>query len=336
MKTNRQVTLASRPPGFPQESNFRIVEAPLPDPGEGEVVLRTIYLSVDPYMRGRMKEGPSYAPPVEIGGVMVGGAVSRVEESRYPRLSAGDLVTGNTGWQEYSVTAGKELRKVDPALAPLSTALGVLGMPGLTAYFGLLDICSPKAGETVVVSGAAGAVGSIAGQIAKLQGCRVVGTCGSDGKVEHVVRDLGFDAAFNYKTVSDYSAKLKDLCPDGIDCYFDNVGGAITDAVIRNINVHARISICGQISQYNLEEPEMGPRMLFQFIVKQAKLEGFLVFRYAERYREGLVQLAAWLKEGRLQYRENIVDGLENAPKAFIEMLRGANTGKELVRVSRH
>jgi NADPH:quinone reductase len=334
MKTNRQVTLASRPAGFPQESNFRIVEAPLPTPGEGEVVLRTVYLSVDPYMRGRMKDAPSYAPHVEIGGVMVGGAVSCVEESRYPRLSPGDFVTGNTGWQEYSVSAGKELRKIDPALAPVSTAIGVLGMPGLTAYFGLLDICSPKAGETVVVSGAAGAVGSIAGQIAKIQGCRVVGTCGSDSKVEHVLRDLGFDAAFNYKTAGDYSAKLKELCPDGIDCYFDNVGGALTDAVIRNINVHARISLCGQISQYNLEEPETGPRLLFQFIVKQAKLEGFLVFHYAERYREGLVQLAAWLKEGKLHYRENIVDGLENAPRAFIEMLRGANTGKQLVRVS--
>jgi NADPH-dependent curcumin reductase CurA len=271
---------------------------------------------------------------VEIGGVMVGGTVCRVIESNDAGLAPGDYVAGYTGWQRYATAPAKELRKLDPSAAPLSTALGVLGMPGLTAYFGMTDICRPKAGETVVVSGAAGAVGSIAGQIAKIQGGRVIGTCGSDEKAAHVTGDLGFDAAINYKTTPDYAAKLRELCPEGIDCYFDNVGGEMTDAVIRNLRTHARVALCGQISQYNLEQPETGPRLLFQFVVKQAKLEGFLVFQYSDRYAEGLRKLGEWLKQGRLKYRESIVDGLENAPRAFIEMLRGANTGKQLVRVS--
>ncbi len=265
---------------------------------------------------------------------MTGGAVASVLESEDPGFLAGETVEGMLGWQEYAVAAGRELRKIDPAAAPISTALGVLGMPGLTAYFGLLDICDPQPGETVVVSGAAGAVGMVAGQIAKIRGCRVVGVAGSDAKTAWLLDELGFDAAFNYKTVADCHGMLRKLCPAGIDVYFDNVGGAITDAVLRLINVKARISVCGQISQYNLEEPEMGPRWLGRLVVKQAKVQGFLVSGYATRFPEGLDQLARWLKQGKLKYREDVAQGIEAAPQAFIGMLQGKNEGKQLVQLS--
>ncbi|MGH9719806.1 MAG: NADP-dependent oxidoreductase [Bryobacteraceae bacterium] len=330
---NQQIVLAARPAGFPKESDFRLVELPMPSPGEGEVLVRVKILSVDPYMRGRMNEARSYAEPVAIGAVMVGQGVGEVVQSRHPDFKTGDTVVGWFGWQQYAVAPASELRKLDPATAPPSTALGVLGMPGLTAYFGMTDICGPKPGETAVISGAAGAVGSIAGQIAKIRGCRAVGIAGSDEKVSHIVNDFCFDAAFNYKTTTDYSAKVKELCPKGVDVYFDNAGGAITDAVMQRLNPLARIAICGQISQYNLEQPEVGPRPFTTLLVRQAKAQGFLVFQFAARYREGLTQLGAWLKEGRLKYREQFADGIENAPKAFIEMLRGANAGKQLVRI---
>ncbi|MBK5292438.1 MAG: NADP-dependent oxidoreductase [Acidobacteriia bacterium] len=333
-EVNRQILLAARPSGFPSASDFQMVSSPVPDPGEEQVLVQVIYLSVDPYMRGRMSEAKSYAAPVNIGDVMTGGGVSRVIKSRHPRFAEGDIVEGITGWQEYAVLNGRGLRKIDPSFAPLSSALGVLGMPGLTAYFGLLDICKPKAGETVVVSGAAGAVGSLAGQIAKIQGCRAVGIAGTDDKVAWLTGELGFDAAFNYKTVSSYRSKLAELCPQGIDCYFDNVGGSITDAVMALINQSARIAICGQISQYNLDKPEMGPRLLGQLIVKRARIEGFLVMDYAARFKEGLTQMAAWLREGKLIYREQFTEGIESAPQAFLGLLQGANTGKQLVRVS--
>jgi NADPH-dependent curcumin reductase CurA len=297
------------------------------------VLLRTLYVSVDPYMRGRISGVRSYARPVEIGEVMGGGAVARVVASRHAGFSEGDVVEGMLGWQDYALSDGAGLRRVDPALAPISTALGVLGMPGMTAYFGLLEIGRPKAGETVLVSGAAGAVGSLVGQIAKLQGCRAVGIAGSDDKVAWL-RKLGFDAAFNYKTTPDQHAQIKEACPQGVDVYFDNVGGAITDAALRLINTGARIAICGQISQYNLAQPELGPRPFGQLLVKQARAEGFLVFQFAQRYPEGLRAMAAWLTAGKIQYVETIVDGLENAPRAFIGMLRGENTGKQLVRVA--
>jgi NADPH-dependent curcumin reductase CurA len=331
---NQQITLAARPLGFPKESDFKLVESALPTPGPGEILVRALYLSVDPYMRGRMSSAKSYAPSVELGGVMGGGVVGQVVESRHPQFAPGEIVQGDFGWQQYAVSDGKGVRKIDPKLAPISTALGILGMPGLTAYFGLREIGKPQPGETVVVSGAAGAVGSLVGQIAKIMGCHVLGIAGTDEKVRHVVEELGFDSAFNYESTGNYYRKLLDLCPKGIDVYFDNVGGAITDVVVRLINVRARLVICGQISQYNLERPERGPRWLGILLAKQAKAEGFLVFQFADRFQEGLRQMAQWLQEGKLKYRENIVEGIENAPRAFIGMLKGENIGKQLVKVA--
>jgi NADPH:quinone reductase len=285
-------------------------------------------------VRGRMSETDSSARPVAIGEVMTGRAVAFVMESEDPYFRAGDAVEGKLGWQEYAVAQGHELRRIDPSLAPISTALGVLGMPGLTALFGLLDICDPQPGETVVVSGAAGAVGMLAGQIAKIKGCRVVGAAGSEAKISWLLDELGFDAAFNYKTALDFHGKLAELCPDGIDVYFDNVGGAMTDAVVGRINARARISVCGQISQDNLEKPEAGPRWLGQLIVKQAKVQGFLVSGYAERFPAGLEQLARWLRQGKLKYREDVAQGIAATPQAFIGMLQGKNQGKQLVQLS--
>ena len=332
MPTNRQFLLAARPDGLPKESDFRLVEAPIPPLSDGEVLLQSVYLSVDPYMRGRITGVKTYAEPVHVGDLMVGGVVGKVVESRHADYSAGDYAVGYWGWQEFAVSPARALQKLDPNLLPVSTALSVLGMPGMTAYFGFLDLCQPKTGETVVVSGAAGAVGSLVGQIAKLKGCTVIGIAGGDDKVKHLIDDLGFDAAFNYKTVSDYTAKLKELCPRGVDCYFDNVGGKITDAVFNVLNPFARISICGQISQYNLQAPEMGPRNLSQILIKQARVEGFIVMRFVDRFAEGQRQMAQWVKEGKVKYREDIMDGFENMPRAFIAMLQGHNTGKMLVR----
>lgn len=332
---NRRITLAARPSGYPKEGDFKLIESPVEDLRDGEVLVRTLYLSVDPYMRGRMNDVKSYAEPVKIGEVMGGGVVGKVAESRNPLFKEGDIVEALLGWQDYARTDGKGLRKIDPALAPISTALGVLGMPGLTAYFGLLDICHPQPGETVVVSGAAGAVGMLVGQIAKIKGCRVVGIAGSDEKINYLMDELGLDAAFNYKTTADYFERLKALCPRGIDVYFDNVGGEITDAVFRLINTKARISICGQISQYNVEKPELGPRLLLaMLLIRQARAEGFLVFQFADRYPEGIRQMAEWIRAGKLKYKEDIVDGLENTPRAFIGMLKGDNLGKRLVKVA--
>ncbi len=333
--TNKQIVLAARPVGFPKDSDFKLIESPIPNAGDGQILVQSIFVSVDPYMRGRMNDVKSYAPPVAIGGVMGGGAVGKVIQSNNPAFNEGDIVEGMFAWQEYAVSNGQGVRKIDPSLAPISTALGILGMPGLTAYFGLLEIGKPRPGETVVVSGAAGAVGSIVGQIAKIQGCRAVGIAGADDKVAYLTGELGFDAAFNYKTVDDYYAKLKELCPNGIDVYFDNVGGAITDAVFGLLNTKARISICGQISQYNLEKPEIGPRLILtSLLVKQARAEGFLVFQFADRYPEALGQMAQWLNAGNLKYAEDIEEGIENTPRAFMAMLKGRNTGKQLVKVA--
>ncbi len=332
---NRQITLAARPIGYPKESDFKLVETPIPTPENGQVLVKTIYLSVDPYMRGRMNQRRSYAPNVQIDEVMVGGVIAQIVESKHTDFQVGDIVNASIGWQEYGVAQGEGLRKIDPSIAPISTGAGILGMPGLTAYFGLLEVGKLQDGETVFVSGAAGAVGSVVGQIAKIKGCRVVGSAGSDEKIAYIVDKLGFDTAFNYKNVTDYPAKLAELYPNGIDVYFDNVGGRITDAVFPNLRVKGRVVICGQISQYNLENPETGPRFLWHLITQRARIEGFLVSDFADRHAEALVQMAEWLKQGKLKYRETIAEGgIENAPAAFISMLKGGNIGKQLVKIA--
>jgi NADPH-dependent curcumin reductase CurA len=333
MSVTRQIKLAAKPVGMPKESDFRIDEAPMPEPADGQVLVKTTYLSVDPYMRGRITGVKTYADPVLPGDLMVGGVTGEVVKSKFAGLQPGDSVVGYWGWQDHAAVAGAGVQKLNPQMGPVSTALGILGMPGMTAYFGFLEICLPKAGETVVVSGAAGAVGSAVGQIAKIKGCRVIGTAGGDDKIDYITKELGFDGGFNYKTTTDYYGKLKELCPNGIDCYFDNVGGAISDAVFVLMNTFGRASICGQISQYNLEKPEPGPRILGLLLVKQLKVEGFIVSRWGARFAEGAQQMAQWLKEGKLKYNEEIVQGFDNTPKAFIEMLGGKNLGKMLVKV---
>jgi NADPH-dependent curcumin reductase CurA len=329
---NRQWLLANRPAGEPGESDFEMVESPVPEPGDGEFVGRALYLSVDPYMRGRMRDVKSYAPPAALGAVMVGGTVSQVIASKNPAFAEGEIVQGNFGWQEYAVSNGSDVRTVDAALAPVSTALGVLGMPGMTAYFGLLEVGQPVAGETVVISAAAGAVGSVVGQIARIKGCRAVGIAGGAEKCAYLTDELGFDAAVNYKAVPDLSNALAEACPDGIDVYFDNVGGVTLDTVLSLINLHARIAICGMISEYNLTAPELAPRPTRALLVNRARMQGLLVHDWADSRAEGIAQMAAWISEGKLLYREDVIEGIENMPKAFLRLLRGENFGKQLVK----
>jgi NADPH:quinone reductase len=331
---NKQILLASRPSGMPDVNNFRIVNAEVPQPKDGQVLVRNRYLSVDPYMRGRMSDRKSYVPPFGLNEVITGGAVGDVVESHSPAFQVGDTVTGMLGWELYSVANANGLRKIDSALAPVTTALGVLGMPGLTAYFGLLDICSPKQGETVVVSGAAGAVGMTVCQIAKIKGCRVVGIAGSDEKNKYLRDELQVDQTINYKSAGNMVQVLKDAAPASIDIYFDNVGGEISDAVMPLINKGARIAICGQISMYNLEKPEMGPRVQPFLLVKSALMKGFIVTDYTARFSEGVTQLAKWLAEGKLKYSDHIVEGFENTPSAFLGLFSGDNLGKQLVKIA--
>lgn len=331
---NKKITLAARPRGFPKESDFELVETPIPQPGRDEFLIKSQYMSVDPYMRGRMNEGATYAKGVDIGEVMVGGAVGRVIESNHADFAVGDIVNVGIGWQTHGISDGTGARKVDRSLAPISTSLGVLGMPGLTAYFGFLHVTEPVAGETVVVSAASGAVGSVVGQIARIKGCRVIGIAGSDEKISYLLDDLKFDGAFNYKTTDDYGAALSQLCPDGVDIYFDNVGGPITDAVFSLFNVKARIAVCGQIDQYNATEPPVGPRLLWHCIVKRLRIQGLLVFDWADEYDQALAEMAQWVTSGQITYREDIVEGIENAPEAFMGLLRGDHIGKRLVKLS--
>jgi len=331
---SRQIVLAQIPEGMPKESDFSLMEVELPPVGAGQVLVRGLYLSVDPYIRSRLGRSSAYGKGLQPGDVILGCVVGQVLESGDPRLAAGDFVEGMLGWQEYAVAAAKTLRKIDPNVAPISTALYVLGMPGLTAYFGLLDICRPQAGETVVVSAAAGGVGSLVGQIAKIKRCRVIGVAGSDEKIRYLTEELGYDGGFNYKDSSDYYASLRDLCPNGIDIYYDNVGGEITDAAVRVLNTRARIGVCGQIALYNLETPPVGPRWLGQLALKQARAEGFQVPQFSERYEEGYRQLTTWLRQQRIHYREDVVEGLESAPAAFIGMMHGRNIGKQLVKLA--
>ncbi len=330
---NRQITLAARPEGFPKDSDFALVESEIPKPGPGEVLVHSQWLSLDPYMRGRMSEARSYAKPTEIGEPMTGQAAGEVVESNDPRFAPGDTVVGQLGWQDYAVARGGTLRKVDPALAPPQTALHVLGATGLTAYFGLYDVGEPKPGDAVVVSAASGAVGQVVGQLAKIAGCGpVVGLAGSAEKVADLTELYGYDVGIDYKQ-DDVNARLKEACPNGVDIYFDNVGGAISETVFRRLALNARVPICGQISQYNLTEPELVPRSLGFLIVFRARLEGFLVSDYVHRFPEGLQRLGGWLADGKLRYREDVTEGLENAPAAFMGMLRGENRGKTLVKL---
>jgi NADPH-dependent curcumin reductase CurA len=330
---NRRVTLAARLVGAPQESDFALDEASVPEPGAGEVLVRNLYVSVDPYQRGRMSEARSYAKPLELGDVVTSQSAGEVVESNDPRFAPGDKVVGQLGWQEYAVARGGSLRPVDPAVAPLSAYLHVLGATGFTAYFGLLDVGRPRPGDTVVVSAAAGAVGQIAGQLAKLAGCRTVGIAGGPEKADDLRSLFGYDAAIDYKN-EDVAARLREACPDGVDVYFDNVGGEISAAVHRRLAIGGRIVICGQVSQYNAEGPiERGfdPRVL---IVFRARMEGFLISDYAHRFAEADQRLTRWISDGTLRYREDVTEGLENAPKAFIGMLQGENRGKALVKVN--
>ena len=332
-KSYRRIVLARRPPGEPQESDFRIEEVAMPEPGPREVLVRVIYLSLDPYMRGRMRDVASYAPPVGIGEVMTGGTVGEVVKSNHPDFKVGDIVEDRLGWQEYAIGGGPNLRKIDPAIAPISTANGILGMPGMTAYFGLFEVGQPKAGETVVVSAASGAVGQVVGQLAKIAGCRAVGIAGGPAKCEYVTRELGFDACVDYKGSKDLDAALREACPGGIDVYFDNVGGTVSDAVFRNLNFWARVALCGSISQYNATTPEMGPRLLGLFVGRRVSMRGFIVTDFAQRTAPALARMGEWIRNGRLKYREDIVTGLEKTPRAFIGLLRGENFGKLQVKL---
>jgi len=332
--TNREWLLAERPTGEPDADSFELRETDVPAPAPGELLVRTRFLSVDPYMRGRMRDAESYAEPWDVGDALRGGVVGEVVESESDAYEAGDLVTGEGRWADYATLDADDVAPVDPAVADPEAYLGVLGMPGRTAYFGLLEVGEPKPGDTVVVSGAAGAVGSVVGQIAKRNGCRVVGFAGSDEKTAWLTDDLGFDAAINYETTDDYRAALDEAAPDGVDVYFDNVGGPITDAVFTKLDLDARIAVCGQIAHYNDESVPTGPRKLPQIIPTRARIEGLLVGDFATRFGEASERLGQWVASGDLEHRETVVEGLENAPDAFLGLFSGDNIGKQVVRVS--
>jgi NADPH-dependent curcumin reductase len=338
VQVNHRITLAERPVNRPvQPTDFGHDEKPIPVPATGEVLLRTLYLSLDPYMRGRMSEAKSYAQPVQIGEVMVGETVSEVVSSNDPALVPGDTVLVRSGWQEYAIAPAKSLIKVDGATAPLSHYLGVLGMPGMTAYFALLDIGKPKPGQTVLVSAAAGAVGQVVGQIAKLKGCRVIGIAGGAEKCAYITGELGFDAAIDYrgKDTAALVAELAQLAPHGVDVFFDNVGGIIHDAAMSSLALHARIIICGAVAIYDkLETQDTGARWMRQILAKRATMQGFLVFDYDARRAEFLADMGAWLRGGLIRYREDVTEGLANTPAAFIGLLAGKNLGKQLVHVA--
>jgi NADPH-dependent curcumin reductase len=332
---NRRIVLAARPQGRPTADNFRLEEAPVPDPGAGQMLCRTIYLSLDPYMRGRMSDAPSYAGSVEVGEVMVGGTVGRVVRSNLDGFAAGDFVVGYGGWQNYALFGAGEAQKVDPAIAPISTALGVLGMPGQTAYAGLREIGTPKAGETLVVAAASGPVGSTVGQIAKILGCRVVGVAGSKAKCDYVRGELGFDACLDHH-VPDFEDALRAACPGGIDVYWENVGGRVFEAVLPLLNEFARVPVCGLVAWYNATElppgPDRTPLLLRRTLVRRLTIRGFIVWDFEAG--EFVSEVGAWIREGRLRYREDIREGLENAPAAFVGLLEGENFGKLLVRIA--
>ncbi|MFB6221737.1 MAG: NADP-dependent oxidoreductase [Halolamina sp.] len=334
MPTTRRYHLAKRPEGVPGEDVFDLRETETPEPGPGEALLELQYLSVDPYMRGRMRAGESYSEPWDIGQPLRGGAVAEVVEEQGTEFAPGDLVVGNMTWADYHVADAGGLQRVDVGDLPASTALGVLGMPGRTAYFGTREVLEPRAGDTVVVSAAAGAVGSVVGQLAKLQGATVVGFAGSDEKCEVVEEEFGFDACINYAETDDYGAALDEVAPAGVDGYFDNVGGPITDAVFTKLNVDARVAICGQIALYNAEETPTGPRKLAKLIETRARVEGLLVRDFAPRFAQATADLREWVADGDIAYRETVTEGLENAPDAFVGLFEGENIGKQVVKLS--
>ena len=334
---NRQILLASRPRGEPGPDNFKLVETAVLEAGPGQMLLHTVYLSLDPYMRSRMHARPSYAPPVEIGGVMEGGAVATVVTSNLPGYKAGDIVVAPTGWQEYSLSDGDGVQKVDAALGPISYAVGVLGMPGLTAYTGLLNIGKPQPGETLVVAAASGAVGSVVGQLAKVKGCHVIGIAGGEQKCRFVTEELGFDACLDHRQPN-LAERLQEACKSGIDIYFENVGGAVFDAVLPLLNNFARIPVCGMIARYNATElpagPDRVPLLMRNILVKRLTFRGFIVMDYRSQIRDFFTDMSGWPRGGQVKYREDITDGLENAPRELIGLLKGENFGKKLIRVS--
>jgi hypothetical protein len=330
---NRQFTLIKRPTGMAQRTDFEFSTVQAGEAGPGEVVVRVLYLSLDPAMRGWMNEGKSYIPPVGLGEVMRAIGLGQVVASNDPSLRPGDFARGLTGVQDYAVVAAQNLNKVDPQLAPLPRYLGVLGGTGLTAYFGLLEVGQPRPGETVVVSGAAGATGSVVGQIAKIQGCRAVGIAGGPVKCKYLTEELGFDAAIDYKA-DDVRAELARHCPNGVNVFFDNVGGEILDMVLAHLARKARVVLCGAISQYNNATDIRGPKNYLSLLINSARMEGFIVFNYAQRYGEGIQALGRWLAEGKLKAREDIVEGLENFPETFVKLFRGENFGKLVIKVA--
>ncbi len=330
--SNTQIKLAQRPVGLPTADTFTIEKNPIPVPAEGEVLLKTKYISLDPAMRGWMNDARSYIPPVGIGEVMRAGTVSEVVESKHGKYRVGDILVGNAGVQEYIATDTRGYHSVDPRLAPLPVFLGTLGMPGFTGYFGLTRIGEPKAGETVLVSGAAGAVGSIVGQIAKIKGCRVVGIAGGKAKCDYLLNELGFDAAIDYKA-GNLRADMKAACPEGIDVYFDNVGGEILDMALTRLNMHARIIICGAISQYNNTTPVKGPANYLSLLVSRAKMQGMVVFDYAKDYGIAAQEMAGWMQEGKLKSREDVYEGIENFHETFLRLFSGEKMGKLVLKV---
>ena len=330
---SREIRLRRRPTGMPDEDDFALATVPIPELRPGELLVRNIYMSVDPYMRGRMNAGKSYTPPFQIGEPLTGGSVGQVVAALNGRFQVGDYVTSMLGWREYFVSDGRGLTQIDPRLAPIQTYLGVLGMPGLTAYVGLLDIGRLQAGETVFVSAAAGAVGAVACQIAKLKGCRVIGSAGSPAKVAWLLDEAGVDAAFNYREVTDLAAELGRHCPQGIDVYFENVGGAHLEAALQHMNTSGRIAVCGMISQYNATAPAPGPRNLALVIGKRLTLQGFIVSDHAGRQPQFSADMGQWLAAGRIKWQETVVEGLERAPQALIGLFLGENVGKMLVKI---
>lgn len=331
---NKQVCLASRPSGWVTQENFSLRETDVGEPGSGEVLVRNLYMSVDPYMRGRMNDVKSYIPPFQVGEVLQAGVVGEVVSSRFDGLSEGDHVTGMLGWENYSIADGRLLRKIPRSEAPLSWHLGILGMPGMTAYVGLTKIAAAKKGEQLFVSAASGAVGSVVGQLGKILGCRVAGSAGSDEKVALLTGEFGYDAAFNYKTSESLLQSVKEACPKGVDVLFENVGGEQMEAVLWCMRDFGRIALCGMIADYNAAEPPPGPRGMMLMVGRRITMRGFIVTDHPETCEEYVRKAAQWVAEGKLKYRETIAEGVENAPQALIDLLKGGNTGKQIVQLA--